>query len=45
MATKRTGYVLDVYNAVLANPGAIPTTFNIDEYKKDKQLLDDLNFL
>ncbi len=45
MATKRTGYVLDVYTAVMANPGAIPSTFSIDEYKKDKLLLDDLNLI
>jgi len=45
MATKRAGYVNDVFIAVLANIGAIPITFNIDEYKKDKQLHDDLMFV
>jgi hypothetical protein len=45
MATKRTGYVADVFTAVLANPGAIPSTFDVNEYKKDKQLFDDLLYL
>ena len=45
MATKRAGYVLDVLSAVLANPSAIPTTFSIDEFSKDKALFDDLAFI
>jgi hypothetical protein len=45
MATKRTGYVMAVFNAVLANQNAIPETFNIDEYKKDIQLLSDLTYI
>ena len=42
MATKRTGYVADVYNAVMANPSAIPSTFSTAEYTKDKILYDEL---
>ena len=45
MATKRTGYVKDVYMAVLANSPAIPDTFDIDGYKSDMTLYDDLHEL
>ena len=46
MATKRTGYVMAVFAAVIANANAIPLTFDISEYKKDVQLFQDLtNFL
>ncbi len=42
MATKRTGYVDAVYQAIIAFPSAIPETFNVAEFTKDKVLLDDL---
>jgi hypothetical protein len=45
MATKHTGYVADVFNAVIANPTAIPATFSIPEYTKDKVLFDDLTYV
>ena len=45
MATKRAGYVNDVFAAVMANLTAIPETFDITQYKNDKQLADDMLFL
>ncbi|MBI4929937.1 MAG: hypothetical protein HY841_04180 [Bacteroidetes bacterium] len=36
--SKREGYVLDVYNGVLANPSAIPADFSIAEWTKDEDL-------
>lgn len=45
MATKHTGYVADVFNAVITNPSAIPATFDIPEYSKDKVLFDDLTYV
>lgn len=43
--TKRTGYVMDVFNAVITNPSAIPTSFDVAEYVKDKNLFDDLAYV
>ena len=43
--TKRSGYVMDVYNAVIANPTAIPASFDVTEYTKDKNLFDELAYI
>jgi hypothetical protein len=43
MGAVRTSYVQDVYQAVLANPGTVPSGFNTAEYGKDLQLYRDLS--
>jgi len=45
MGTKRTGYVVMVFNAVITNPSAIPSSFDVMEYTKDKTLFDDLAYI
>lgn len=45
MGTKRTGYVAAVFNAVITNPSAIPASFDVAEYIKDKTLFDDLAYI
>lgn len=40
--TKREGYVVAVYQAVLAHPEAIPATFSVPEWTKDEELNDAL---
>jgi hypothetical protein len=45
MATKRAGYVAEVYNAVIANPSVVPASFDVTEYTKDKVLYDDLVYI
>ena len=36
---------MDVFNAVITNPSAIPTSFDVAEYVKDKNLFDDLAYV
>jgi hypothetical protein len=36
------GYIKNVYEAINNHPNALPSVFNIDEYKKDVQLINDL---
>lgn len=38
MGLLRTGYVAEVFNATLANPTAMPASFSIPEFQKDKDL-------
>ena len=40
--SKRIGYVTDVYKAVVANPQAMPQSFNVTEFGKDVILYSDL---
>lgn len=38
MGLLRTGYVAEVLNATVANPTAMPASFSITEFQKDKDL-------
>ncbi len=42
MGPKRKGYVNDVYKALIANPGILPSSFDLNEFTKDVTLSSDL---
>jgi hypothetical protein len=45
MSDKNTGYVDAVHTGTMANQGLMPSTFDLDEFNKDKELYNELSYI